>query len=135
MTWPKITPPTVLKTNATSPRQIILIVAAVRKVAAFMVAPTEMPRKMVVALRISFCAARLSRSVQPHSRSRLPNISMPTSGTAGGRISPQAMEATIGNRILSTRPTGRSWSILMPRSALEVSSLMTGGWMSGTSDM
>ena len=135
ITWPKITPPAVLNINAISPRTIILIVSSLRKESALIVAPTEMPRKIVVAFRTSFCAAWLRRSVHPHSRRRLPNISIPIRGTAGGRISPQAIVEIIGKRILSVRDTGRSCSIFIERSAFVVKSLIIGGWIRGTSDI
>ncbi|OPZ40229.1 MAG: hypothetical protein BWY99_00922 [Synergistetes bacterium ADurb.BinA166] len=45
------------------------------------------------------------------------------------------MVVTIGKRTFSSLLTGRSVAILMFLSAFEVRSLMTGGWISGTSDM
>ena len=121
--------------NAISPSAMILIVATVRKDSALIVAPTDMPRNIVVALSTSFWAASERRSVHPHSRRRLPNMSIPTSGTDAGRTRPQATVETIGKRMRSVLVTGRSCSILIPRSFFVVRSLITGGWMSGTSDM
>ena len=135
MIWPKTTPPTVLKMNATSPRRMMTSVRGWRKYWASIVAPTASPRKIVVMFRISFWAARLRRSVAPHSRSRLPNISMPTRGTEAGRTSPVTTVQMIGKRIFSRLLTGRSCPMRMALSFFVVSSLMTGGWMRGTRDM
>ena len=55
---PKSTPPAVLKINAISPNAIILRVATVRNDSVLIVAPTDMPRNIVVALSTSFWAAR-----------------------------------------------------------------------------
>ena len=71
----------------------------------------------------------------PHSRNRLPSISIPTSGAVDGRIMQTTMVITIGNRIFSSLDTERSCSILILRSFSVVRSFMTGGWMIGTSDI
>ena len=132
---PNQQPPAVLAMKAISPRTMILIVPRVRNLSASIVAPTVSDRKIVVVFMIAFWAVSLRRSAQPHSRSRLPNISTPIKGTDMGRIRPVTTVTTMGNKILSSLLTGRSLSIVMARSALLVHSLMIGGWIRGTSDM
>ena len=90
---------------------------------------------MVTILMISFWAARLSRSTTPASRSRLPNISMPISGAAEGRNRIQRISTVNGNRIRSSRLTGRSCDITTRRSFSVVRARMIGGWMIGTRAM
>ena len=77
----------------------------------------------------------LSRSVTPHSRSRLPNVSIPIRGAAEGRNSRQSNRTVSGNMTFSSLLTGRSCDMTTSRSAWVVSARMIGGWMMGTSAM
>jgi hypothetical protein len=78
-----------------------------RKLSAAMVEPMARPRKMVVTLAISLLAASARRGTTSDSRSRLPNINMPTSGVAMGTNSPVARVTTMGKSTRTGRPTGR----------------------------
>ncbi len=86
-------------------------------------------------------AARLDeadtkRSTTFDSRIRLPNISRPTSGTQMGASTPATTVTTMGKSIKTVLETGTSvLSIRILRSCSVVSSLMTGGWIMGTSAM
>jgi len=90
---------------------------------------------MVTAFMRAFWAVSDSRSVTSDSRSRLPNISMPTRGVALGRRRTHSRSVTIGKRMRSVLETSRSCLISMRRSSLVVSARMIGGWMIGTSAM
>ena len=120
MICPNTSPPNVLNANATSPKQIIASVPTVRNLSAAIVEPTESARNIVTMFISSFCAVLLRRSVTPHSRSRFPNINVPTRGTHAGRMSPETTVQMIGNNIFSRCETGRSCPIMMPLSFLLV---------------
>ncbi len=110
------TPPAVETAKATTPKARILSVPACRNRSPVMVMPTEEPRKMVTTLMISFCAALLSRSVTPHSRKKLPNISMAMSAEAAGTSSTQAMVTMMTKVSFSAFETLRSERMRMRRS-------------------
>ena len=74
-----------------------------RKLLASIVEPIVSPSRMVTRLASSFCAVLDRRSSTLHSRRRLPNIRLPTSGTLMGTMMPARMVTTMGNRI-SDRP-------------------------------
>ena len=114
---------------------MILMVSQVRKVEAIALQPTDRPRKMVTMLHSAFCAVSDRRSVRPHSRSRLPSMSMPISGAVSGMSRMTTVATAIGKMIFSVLETGRSCSILISRSFRVVSRRMIGGWMSGMSAM
>ena len=114
---------------------MILMVSRFRKVAAVVVEPTLMPRKMVMMFISSLFAAFARRSITPDSFMRLPSIRQPTSGTVDGRSSAQSTVQRIGKMIFSLFETMRSVSILIRRSLLVVRARMIGGWMIGTSAM
>ena len=86
-------------------------------------------------LMSSFCAVCDSRSTTPASRRRLPNISMPTSGDAGGSSRITSSRTVNGKRMRSVADTGRSSSMATARSSSVVRARMIGGWMMGTSAM
>ena len=72
-------------------------------------------------------AVSVSWRTTPHSRKRLPSISIPTRGAVVGRIMQTTTVTTIGKRILSNLETGRSCSILILRSLSVVMARMMGG--------
>ena len=75
------------------------------------------------------------RSVTPDSRSRLPYISMPTSGAHAGTTSEASTAVAMGNTITAACDTGLACGMSIQRSCSVVSSRITGGWMIGTSAM
>ena len=131
MMLPPMRPPAVEMPNATRPRKMIFRVSAFRKLEATMVAPTEVERKIVTMFMRAFCTVSDRRSVQPHSRKRLPSIRQPISGAVDGRSRMTKMVTMIGKRIFSVLETGRDCTILILRSASEVMSFMIGGWIIG----
>ena len=88
-------------------------------------------------LAISFSEASLSRSTTPHSRRRLPSISMPMSGVPRGAMMDAITVTTMGNRMRVVLDTGACCTMPMTIcfSRAVVSTRMIGGWISGTSDM
>ena len=97
-------PPEIDSANARKPPITIPIVVQFRKASVVMVAPTEMPRKIVAAFIMLLEAASNRREVlDPISFTRLPNISIPIKGTALGTNRATMVVTTIGNRIFSTR--------------------------------
>ena len=86
-------------------------------------------------LHSAFCTVSERRSVTPHSRNRLPSISMPISGAVSGSSRMTNTATAIGNTIFSVLETTRSCSILTSRSLGVVIIRMSGGWMSGISAM
>ena len=71
----------------------------------------------------------------PHSRKRLPSISIPINGAVDGKIRQTTTVMITGNRIFSSLDTGRSCSILILRSFSVVNNFIIGGWIIGTSDI
>jgi len=132
---PISSPAAVPTEKAIAPSARMPSVSRLRNDVADSLEPTASPRKIVTALMMSFWAERLSLSTTPHSRSRLPNVSMPISGTAVGRKIAVIASTVSGNRMRSSLPTGRSCCITTPRSFCVVSRRMIGGWMIGTSAM
>ncbi len=110
-------PPAVLATNATAPSSRMNSVSGRRKLAPSIVAPTTSPSRIVTMLISGPDAVLASRSVTPDSRSRLPNISRPISGAAGGTASDTSTVITIGNRITAVLDTVRSSGTGISRSA------------------
>ena len=106
-----------------------------RNTSAVAVAPTEMPRKIVMMLHSSLEAVLTRRSTTPDSLSRLPSISMEIRGAAEGSRSETNTVTMIGKQTFSVLETVRSWAMTTWRSFLVVSSFMMGGWMTGTSAM
>ena len=135
MAFAMSTPEAVEIPKATTPRARIMSVSTCRKRSPDMVMPTLVPRKMVTALMISFCDAFDSRSATPHSRKKLPNISMPMSAEAGGTRSTHKTVTRSANRSFSRRDTERKERMRISRSLRVVSKRMIGGWMRGTSAM
>ena len=105
----------------------------VKNVSAFVVQPTEKPRKIVMMFISSLPAVLQMRSTTPDSFIRLPSISIPISGAEAGRMSEIRMVHMIGKIIFSVRDTCRSCVMTMLRSFFVVSSFMMGGCMTGTS--
>ncbi len=101
-----------------------------------MVAPTDMPRKMVTIFISAFWAVSESRLTTRDSRMKLPNMNMPISGATAG-ISRQISDASRseGKRSFSRADTGRSWRMRIRRCAGVVIKRMMGGWISGTMAM
>ena len=97
-------PPEIDNAKARKPPITIPIVVQFKNASMVMVAPTEMPKKMVAAFMMLFDAASNRREVLlPISLTKLPNISIPTKGTADGTNKATTVVVTIGKRILSTR--------------------------------
>ncbi len=87
-------------------------------------------------LASSFADAWVSRSTTFDSRIRLPSISMPISGVANGTSTPTTTVTMSGNRMRVRWLISREvYGILIARSLRVVSSRITGGMISGTSDM
>ena len=84
MSFPNNTPAAVPTQKAINPRAIMLRVFVFKKVSAFAVAPTVVPKNMVTILTISFCAVLESLSVRRDSLNRFPSINMPTRDAADG---------------------------------------------------
>ena len=97
--------------------------------------PTARPRNIVTMLINAFCVVSDSRSTTPHSRIRLPNASMPSSGAADGSSSATSNNNSSGKMMRSAFDTSRSCTISILRSSSVVSSFMMGGWINGTSAM
>ena len=135
MILPKITPPAVPKMNATRPRKMMSSVCGTRKLSALIVMPVPVARKIVTMLQREFCAVSERRSMTPDSRKRLPSMSMPSSEAIGGSSRLMRMAETMGKQMRSNFVTVRICSMTTSRSFCVVRSFMTGGWMSGTSDM
>ena len=90
---------------------------------------------MVTVLISALVVVSTRRLTTPDSFIRLPKQNMPSSGAASGNSSATSTSSRIGNRIFSSRPTGRNCSILMRRCFSVVSSRITGGWINGTRAM
>ena len=106
---------------------IIIKVFDCRKPSAPIVKPTDVPRKIVVMLMISFCADLVMRSTTPDSRMILPSINIATRADAGGTTRMTATMTTRAKTIRSSLPTGRSVCMRILRSASVVSHFMIGG--------
>ena len=135
MNFASSTPPPEPMLNATTPIIRIASVCKFRNAPAVVVAPTEMPRKMVQIFINSFCTVLLRRSVTPLSRNRLPNIRQPMSGAADGNRKDTNAVTTMGKTIFSCLDTFRSCFMTISRSFRVVRARMMGGWMTGTSAM
>ena len=97
-------PLAILRAKARKPPTMMPMVCRLKKASAVIVAPTHRPRKMVAVFIKPLLAVVKRRFVSaPISRIRLPNISMPTSGTAvGTRIATMVVTA-MGKMILTAR--------------------------------
>ena len=94
------------------------------------------PSRMVIRFARVVCAVWDRLSSLRHSRSRLPNISIPTRETEAGATSPEIIITQIGNRMRVLRETDCGlYGIRIIRSFLVVTALMANGWMIGTSAM
>ena len=114
---------------------MILIVSRFRKFCATIVAPTEVPRKIVMMFISAFCTVSDKRSVTPVSRKRLPSIRQPISGAVEGSSRMTKVATTIGKTIFSAFETSRLCTILTLRILSVVISFMIGGWIIGISAM
>ena len=124
---PRRTPPAVEKQNARSPRPTIISVLICKKLWPLAVAPTVSPSMIVTMFIKAFCAVSLSLSTTPHSRKRLPSISMPRRGATDGSIKAQMRRTTTGNTIFSILLTLRSCFISTFLSFSVVRSFIIGG--------
>ena len=87
-----------------------------------------MPRSSVIKLESVFCAVSERVLSAPHSRIKLPNISMPTSERDAGAIKPEIMVTSTGKRILVSLLTCEArYFILMRRSFFVVHIFTTAG--------
>ena len=100
-----ITPPMVSNTKATRPRPMMTTVPTVKKAPAFILAAMVRPSTMVIRLARVVWAVWERLSSFRHSRSRLPNISMPTRETEAGATKPAITITMIGNRMRVRRET------------------------------
>ena len=80
----------------------------------------------------SFCAALLRRSQTPHSRRKLPSISIPTSAETSGTSRMQKIATTSAKISFSSLETFLRLFILILRSFSVVKRRMMGGWIIGT---
>ena len=131
------TPPAVSKMKATRPSPSTIPTSTIRNFSADIVEPIVIPSSNVTRLASSFWAELDSRSTTPLTLIRLPNIRLPIKATEIGAIMPAISVIIIGNSTSAVLDTGScsSYSIRISRSSLVVSSLITGGWMIGTSAM
>ena len=125
--FPRSTPPAVPTAKATRPRTTILRVDAFRNASALVVAPTEVPSRITTIYIKALEAVSVSCFTTPHSRNRLPSISIPTRGAVVGRIRQTTTVMMMGNRIFSSLETGRSCCILIFLSFSVVNAFMMGG--------
>ena len=102
-------------------------ITTVKNVSALAVAPTVMPKNIVIIFISAFCAVSESLSVTPHSRKRLPSISIPRSGTTEGNNNAQKIRTDTGKIILTVFETPLSCFISTLRSFSVVRSFMIGG--------
>ena len=96
------------------------------------------PRNRVTTLAISFSDALVRRLTTPHSFIRLPSMMVASRGRPLGAMNPPKMVTTIGKTILVVFDAGFVWvnsDMLICRSFSVVSSLIIGGWITGTRDM
>ena len=111
-------------------------VPTLRNWSPLMVEPMARPRNSVTTLASSLAEAFVSRSTTLDSRIRLPSMSDPMSGVANGTRTPTMTVTMMGNRMRVRALISREvYGIRIARSFFVVSSRMTGGMMSGTSDM
>ena len=130
-----MTPAAVAMQNAQQPMTRMPSVWRLRNCSAESLEPTAMPRKIVTMLMRAFWAVSDRRSTTPHSRIRLPSMSMPISGAASGSRNAQRSVMRTGKQIFSIFGTTRSCFMRILRSASVVQSFMIGGWMIGTRAM
>ena len=120
-------PPIVQITKSISPKVKMSIGLAVRNFSACMVAPTEMPRKMVTIFISEPCAEPASLSTTPLSRIKFPSINIPIKGvTAGIRMAVMAVTMS-GKKIFSRLDTGLNCFMMIFRSCGLVNRLIMGG--------
>ena len=132
-TLPNRMPAMVSRANAKSPRPRMNRVWGWKNVSACIRLPTVRPRKIVDRLASSFDAVLASWATTPDSFSRLPNISVATSGAEDGTRMPMPIVTTMGKAMTAPRETGRgAYSIRMRRSDRVVNRRIRGGWMMGT---
>ncbi len=131
----KSTPAAVATAKEAAPNRNILIVAGVRNTAAVVLAPTVRPINTVTTSIKTLRADWARRSVTPLSLSRLPKNSIAKSTTLPGEIKVVTTKATSGKMIFSFLDTTLSAFMRIRRSFLVVSSLMIGGWITGTKAM
>ena len=129
------TPAAVENPNATTPRARIDRVSTRMNLSPVIVMPTDVPRNTVTILIVSFCAALLSLSQTPHSRMKLPSISIPISAETSGTRSMQKMVTTNAKINFSSLPTLRRLFMRILRSFWVVSRRIIGGCIIGTSAM
>ena len=86
-------------TKANRPSARISSVSTRRNLSATIVPPMVMPSRIVTRLASSFWAVLLRRSSTPHSRMRLPNMRLPTSGALIGTMMPATAVTMMGKRI------------------------------------
>ncbi len=123
----KSTPDAEALTKAMKPSMKMKIVSLVRNVEACVEAPTVIPRRIVTTSVRALEAVFAKRLVTPHSLSRLPKKSMPSSGRPEGTTKQVSNIPTMGNMIFSLCATARAGFIFITRSCFVVSSLIIGG--------
>ena len=97
-------PLAMLRAKAQKPPTIIPRVCRLRKASTVIVAPTQSPRKIVAAFIRPLLATLKSLDVSaPISLMRLPNISIPTSGTAVGTKIATMVVTAMGKIIFTAR--------------------------------
>ena len=107
----------VSNTNATRPSAMMMMVSHWTNLPAFMLEEMVRPSRMVMRLARVVCAVWDRLSSLRHSRSRLPNISIPTRDTDAGATSPAMMVTMIGKRmrVLRIPPAGyRAYGSCVP---------------------
>jgi len=122
-----ITPPKVATINEMAPIIKISSDFAVKKVVAWVEAPTVSPIRMVTISIRGPLAVSASLLVTVLSLSRFPKNSIPKSGSPEGTMKAVRRIPTIGNKIFSSLVTCLGGFIRITRSFLVVSNLIIGG--------
>ena len=105
---PNSNPPMVLMQNASNPNPKIISVSICKNSFPAVLEPIEIPNNNVNIFIMEFCAVSDKRLVTPLSRSKFPNINMPSSGAMEGKSRQVNRITTIGNMIFSFLVTTRN---------------------------
>ena len=119
--------------NDNAPKPNINNDSLVRNTSACVEAPTVTPNNIVTMSMRALLAVLARRFVTPLSFNKLPKNNIPRSGNAEGLMNVVKRSPTIGKQTFSVLLTVRGAFMWMTRSFCVVSSLMIGGWISGTS--
>ncbi len=128
----KSTPVAVAITKEKAPKQKMRMEAGLRKLVAWVEAPTVRPMRIVTMSMSGPEAVLARRLVTPHSFSRLPKKSIPNRGRPEGTRKAVSRMHNSGKSTFSRWLTARGGRMRMRRSLGVVSRRMMGGWITGT---